>query len=103
MSAASDTPRQTTGQKPPASVSQIVPLHLKYWPIPAPRMHGMMPNTATIIFAFCCFDELSILCPILCPSEEMTEIAQLRYSPYAKPSRGRKRSDAEHPALVVAA
>src|ERR1700680_1566623 len=66
---------QTMGQKAPASVSQIVPLHRKYWPIPAPKRHGMIPNTVTFISASCRVDELSILCP----SEGMREVAQIRY------------------------
>jgi hypothetical protein len=82
MNATSDAPRQTIGQNPPASVSQIVPLNLKYWPMPTPKMHAMIPNTAAIIMASRRFDELSILCP----SEEMREVAQIRYIPPSYPT-----------------
>jgi hypothetical protein len=81
MKVASDAPRQTMGQKPPASVSQIAPLHLKYWPIPTPKMHGMSPNTVTFTMALCRVDELSILCP----SKEVREVAQARYIPPSYP------------------
>src|SRR4051812_31239455 len=64
MNVASDAARQAIGQKPPASVSQIVPLHLRYWPMPTPKMHGTIPNTINFTIALCLVDELSILCPL---------------------------------------
>src|SRR6185312_9942588 len=68
----SDTPRQTIGQNPPASVSQTVPVHLKYWPKLTPTMHGMIPKTVAETSAFCRGDQLSILFP----SEEMRREAR---------------------------
>jgi hypothetical protein len=67
MNVATDAPRQTTGQKLPASVSQTVPLHLRYWPIPVPKMHGMIPNIITLPMVLLRVDEL----PIFCPPEEL--------------------------------
>src|SRR5262245_55157859 len=90
MNVTNDAPRQTMGQKPLASVSQTVPLHLRYWPIAVPKMQGIIPNVATLTIAVLRLDEL----PILCPFEDQERLASLRstlgvMSPLERRSRPR--------------
>src|SRR6187402_2368135 len=63
MSNARERVRKSIGQNPPALVSQMVPLHLRYRPMPIPRMHGIIPNTAIPTNAFCRADEPAIPFP----------------------------------------
>jgi hypothetical protein len=48
---------KTIGQKLPAVVSQTVSVQCKYRAAPSPRAHGSRPNTTTVDFAFCSFNE----------------------------------------------
>ena len=75
INAVTDAAKQRNGQKPPASESQIVLLNLRNWPMASPKMHGMIPNIATVIMAFRRFGGL----PILCLSENVREPIRIEF------------------------
>jgi hypothetical protein len=93
MSNARERVRKSIGQNPPALVSQMVPLHLRYRPMPIPRMHGIIPNTAIPTNAFCRADEPAIPFPFEEAREsthtEKHNVVTAREMPLKVPSRTR--------------
>ena len=59
---ATEVAKQTTGQNPPALLSQTVPLQRRYWAMPRPRTHGMTTNTVAVTVILRGLVELSIRC-----------------------------------------